>query len=216
MGRRIITTCSPFFPGVRAVFRHGEELGLWKFMETSELLVWQYPQDALVIFGAWDQYNYAIQHVKNAGSKVALLWTSSIGQMEMAQGEVGFFEEIRKRHKEGKIDFLLAGDETICNVWKEFLYFAYPISSQGILPINLTSKESPRAAGLFLPSHPRKNVFNQKIAAELAGVKLYHNTVSAEDFICGEYQNLPDHQEFIQRLSQLWLTLNVKIGRAHV
>lgn len=186
----IYLSCKDYFPGVKAVLRHVESLGLGKMIgdisgSSTPCLVKQKDinEDDTVIFGAWDQ-SYALPLLR-LKCKKAILWTSSPGQMEMSPGsvEISMFNHIMSQRNAGKIDkvYLLSKELTEYMKMKgnyPVVYFPPPFDFRLYDKFKTEVEDKIQdSVGLFIPPHSniRKNYYNQKLALEM--VQCYNHAI---------------------------------------
>ena len=157
----IVAICPKEFPGVTAVFRDGEKLGLWKFYELHK----PFPKEAkLFILGAWHPY-YRMLFPDLKGKKTILI-TSTPAQLEMGVVDMEFLRLIQEFKNRDVIDDILCGSLALAE-WLDAKYFPYPIWLSPDKAFNSIEEKVPNCVGLFLPYHYRKNIFNQIIALKL-------------------------------------------------
>ncbi len=171
MAPKIVAVCPEEYPGVSAVFKHGEKLGLWEYRNVRREL----PKNDLVILGAW-HYHYK-KYLEDNQCVVYL--TSTFGQMEFSyQGiEIDNLGEIERLLKEGKIKAILAGWPDVAEYFQseKAFYCPYPFSEEYILKQTKQETKEYDSIGIFLPNSPRKNTFNQILAAINSKMKIYTN-----------------------------------------
>lgn len=164
---KILCISSKAHPGVSAVFQN--------FIQIVENSQHKYVEDLeykdiccgndMVIFGAWhNDYSNLIQ---NCEGKRAILWTSSVSQMQTTpeEIEVKIFNQLVDGV--GKwFDYLLIGDKDLAEMYKseKILWFPYPIAFSDH-PL-MEKKEN--VFGLFCTDHFRKNILNQILATKHA------------------------------------------------
>lgn len=178
----IFLTCKDYFPGVRAVFRHVESLGLGKFIgdisnpaAMNDINQSDLNEDDLVIFGAWDQ-TYALP-MRRLKCEKGLLFTSSPGQMSLSPGacEIDMLAQLLRWRKEGKLDHLFILSRELFEYLKEctsipITYFPAPFDFSLYEKHRFNNFEAKtRSIGLFIPqnSEARKNYYNQKLAVDM-------------------------------------------------
>lgn len=157
---RIIAICPQEYPGVSSVFRNGQAFKLWSFYELHQ----KFPREAeLFILGAWHPaYRKLIPSLKG---KKTILITSTPAQLEMGIIDMQFLKFILELKYSKEIDEIFCGSKILAD-YISARHFPYPIYLENIEPVRWESKV-PYSAGLFLPSHYRKNIFNQVIALNM-------------------------------------------------
>lgn len=156
---RIIAICPKEYPGVCSVFRNGQALKLWNFYNLEH----KFPIESdLYIFGGWHPgYRNLIERLTG---KKSILITSSPAQLEMGVIDLEYLRIIMDFKNRGLIDTVFCGSSFLAD-WLEAVYFPYPIFLPEEPMWSWASKSY--SVGLFLPSHYRKNIFNQILALEI-------------------------------------------------
>ena len=174
---RTLAICPKEYVGVTAVLKHGQELGLWEFMTLPDaketLLSVSEKGPDLLIFGAWHQeYEIFREHFK-----CAVYITSTLGQMELSPNiielmQLVMFDELLKRNE---LVGLLAGWPSVASFFRneKAIFCPYPFNYQWFEEISRTKE--PRSVGFFSPTHQRKNMTNQLVAASLANADIHTN-----------------------------------------
>ncbi len=203
----IIALCPKEYPGVTSVFRHGENLGLWKLCFLGE----EIPENKLVILGAWHPA-YAELLEKH---KCAIYITSTFGQMEFSHNriEIEQYQEIIRLADVGKLVAVLSGYWEVANYSEKFLkeksfWCPYPfeIKEQKLEP-DWWSKKEKNSTGIFLPDAPRKNTLNQIIAAAEISDRVYTNLPFVGIKVVSSKGWIPE-PEYSLRIKKLMVTLH--------
>ncbi len=127
----ILCISSRLHPGVSSVFINMQKVGLCTHLyledipEPDDFSEWK-----LVILGAWvNEYNERIKKIRIT-SKVGILITSSIGQIEQTNYmELQQLQEILNHLDNKLIDFVFVGCKNLYEVLKQdkIKFFPYPI-----------------------------------------------------------------------------------------
>ncbi len=203
---KVIAICPKEYPGVSAVFRHGEALGLWKHVYFEDNI----PENDLLILGAWHPAYRGLLEKYNC----AVYLTSTFGQMEFSdnQVEVTWIPELITETKKNGIKVILAGWESVAGYFKKktdekAFYCPYPFSEDHLAEIPRLVK-NPYSIGIFLPCSPRKNTLNQILAADYSGLTVYTNL--PYDFQNGRINKIKwlENQKYFELISSLKFTLH--------
>lgn len=206
----IYLTCKDYFPGVRAVLRHVESLGLGKMIgdiSGTGSLQYLIKEDDTVIFGAWDQ-SYALPLMR-LKCKKAILWTSSPGQMEMSPGsvEIEMWARILKMQEQGKLDEVYVISREMSDAFK-LTHFPAPFDIKLYEKYKIVHFEDkiPYSIGLFIPSasNVRKNFYNQKIA-----VKMVQRQNPDAKLISNSSGWIERQEDYLDLLSSVMVNLHV-------
>lgn len=215
---KILCTC-PGFVGVMSVFRHGESLGLWDFKRFEDIKLPDITKYDLVILGSWiNEYNFIIDYVQQNNTKIGVLITSSMGQVEMSPDyvELSQMNNIFALKKVGKIDYVFIGSKPMYECLKSegVNLFPYPFNTK-LLDNYIVEKKNKEGIGLFLPTASRKNILNQLYAFRLMNGKMpqlqLHTNVGIKLQIglgYNYYDFLPD-EEFFNLVKDMNLNLHV-------
>lgn len=154
---KIVAISAPF-PGVSRVFEEAEKLGLLEFIQpTQGNRIW-IPTADVYIFGAWHPiYDNAIKAL--SGSRVGVLWTSSVGELGFESVEQDYLQRIIS---DDRIEFVWFGDRSLAEVYSKGFYIPYPMQVKNV---KLQPKEN--IVTLFCPNTAKKNILNQLYAIAL-------------------------------------------------
>ena len=169
---KIAIICPDRFPGVCQTMKAMQSTGLTDlFVLTREKP--KIPSEAYtyryIILGGWaEEY----EEIIGKHSHVSVLWCSSIGQMELSN-EFEMFSKVVGYLKNNSLEHLLTGSRELYISMKNFiptiLYMPYPVMDSEIKTFTFRKKHD-QSVGIFLPWHPRKNIFNQIYAVSLASM----------------------------------------------
>lgn len=181
---KIITVAPKAYVGVNAVFEHLTPMIGSEHQYLEELSLAGEEAADLYIFGGWVPNVYPLlfrwlNQRDEQGPKIAVLNCSSLGQMEMAQVEIGYLREMMQFAADGVIDYVFLGDEDAAICFDDqpgVRYFPYPIRIELFDQFQLKfAAKIPGAVGLFSPAHYRKNLVNQMMGCKLANDALKGN-----------------------------------------
>ena len=205
---KIIAVCPKEYPGVNAVFRHGAALGLWTHLHLEDTI----PENDFVILGAWhpSYEEYLDKH------RCVVYLTSTFGQMEFSnnQIEIQYIPMFIELLNKNRIKAILAGWKEVADyfndrVKEKSFYCPYPFSEAYLKEIKEGAFiKEPNSVGIFLPCAPRKNTFNQLLAAVKSGMKIYTNLpYNFENPNINKIEWL-SNEEYFLFISRLTLTLH--------
>ena len=190
-------------PGVEAVGKAGQALGLWKYMNVSTI-VNTIVEDDFIIWGAWHEYYN--REIRKHRCKQGRLICSSLGQMEMSGIELEWLTYDFKLLEKGVLDYIFFGSKDAYEVYKtrheNVRWFPYPVYQSTNL-LKSQSTKIPNSVGIFLPSTPRKNILNQKAACELA-----RRSILDLQVFTNEKGWLPE-KEYYELLGKMRIVLNI-------
>lgn len=162
MSKEVVAIVPECYPGVLEWFRHGNEVGLWDLVVVGEGPVALRDDADVYLFGAWHPaYEDVVKALKAAGKYVAVGWSSSPGEMDLAPVE---FEHLVR---------LLRGD--LKPIVDEVLCLHAGLAEAlgvGHLPApvavpDVRALPSCGDIGLFAPETAKKNAFAQVMAAKI-------------------------------------------------
>lgn len=170
---RTIAVCPKQFPGVTSVFKHGHLLGLWDYVSLGE----EIPDNDLLILGAWHQaYNPLLKK-----HNCVIYFTSTIGQMEFsAQSiELTTAQYVLELYEQKHIKAILHGWKDLAFLFttknpERIYHCPYPFDYEYFKRFHADEKQR-HSIGMFLPKAPRKNIFNQLLAAGNINCPVYTN-----------------------------------------
>ena len=190
-----ITTLSVPFPGAKRPFEEGKKLGMWEFVLIKGEGSFLVPPADVYILAAWEPSVYPdlIAILKRRdGAKVGVMWTSSVGEMDMEPVERDYLREVEG---DQRIDFIWFGDTSLARLYpKKGFYAPYPFDV-GHFPYlewgHAVEKEE--VVTLFCPSGLKKNILNQLMAVKLAQRSksfVLHTNVQGYDDILSELDHV--------------------------
>ena len=154
---KIVALSAPF-PGVCRVLEEASKLGLLELVKLDSDRVKIPPADVYIL-GAWHPTYTQIVKVLE-GSRVGVLWTSSVGETQFEPIEQDYLAAIITNPA---IEFVWFGDESLGEVWEKGFYAPYPMK----LPEECIKREKQDIVTLFCPATAKKNILNQLIAVAL-------------------------------------------------
>jgi len=182
----ILTICPDDFPGVKAHLKNYLSTGLTEHTETitPSAVIGR----KMVIFGAWHPVYYeAMQKIKSTGVPIALLWTSSVGQIDFVNNgiEISFLYLLKDLIYAGLIDILFTPTEQIQNMFQQFIEPKKVILLPHSLNWNKIQEKYDKNIypekndiDLFSTAETRKNILPQIHASKLADCRIYLNHTS--------------------------------------
>lgn len=157
------------YPGVSRVLREGEKCAMWK-VGYLDAPYREMAEGDVAVFGAWSD-GYAIP-VRRWKCKKVLLWTSPLAQAEFE--ELRIVAHVRSLLNQGHLDAVWCGSEDMVDVFGGNTFYApYPLTVPDLpdpVPPTMVGH-----ASLFCPTHPRKNIAVQLLAAKRAGLTVHLN-----------------------------------------
>lgn len=160
---KIIALSVPF-PGAKRPLEEGAKLGMWDFVLLDGKV--EIPPADLYLLGAWHP---VYEQILSAPADKAVLWTSSVGEMDFTPVEQGY---LRGLLEDTRISFIWFGCPALGEAHKPKGFFAeYPFhlpESEGDLP-DIAAKRD--IITLFCPTGPKKNILNQLYALRLAAAR---------------------------------------------
>jgi len=159
-GARNIVAISVPFPGAKRPLEEGAKLGLWDFilLEGPRIVI---PNAETYILAAWGPAYEQLLRLSSR-SKLGVLWTSSVGEMDFTPVEQGYLNRLLK---DDRISFIWFGDPSLAMAYPEKgFYLPYPLKVDEADPPYVEKRE---IATLFCPTGPKKNILNQLVAMKL-------------------------------------------------
>ena len=127
-----------------------------------------------VLLGAWSSYHRNIVNILyRAGIRPSVMWTSTLGQMEMTPNmvEYRFLYEALESVKSGKIKHLLLNERLYesLNFLSSAVYFPHTLDLSGLNPYRKDRKVTPPPfkVDIFTPLRQGKNILSQIAAIRL-------------------------------------------------
>lgn len=159
-----IVALSVPFPGAKRPLEEGAKLGFWDFVLLDGKI--EIPPADLYLLGAWHPI---YEHILSAPADKAVLWTSSVGEMDFTPVERGY---LRGLLDDTRISFLWFGCHALGAAHEPKGFgapypFAVPENEAGLPGI----AEKKDIITLFCPTGPKKNILNQLYALRLAATK---------------------------------------------
>lgn len=159
-----IVALSVPFPGAKRPLEEGAKLGMWDFVLLDGKV--EIPPADLYLLGAWHPI---YEQLLSAPADKAVLWTSSVGEMDFTSVERGY---LRGLLEDTRISFIWFGCPALGEAHKPKGFFAeYPFhlpESEGDLP-DIAPKRD--IITFFCPTGPKKNILNQLYALRLAAAR---------------------------------------------
>lgn len=175
------------YPGVRQWLEHGHRENLWNYvLIKDEGANIEIPECEWVILGAWHPfYQQLVPHLKKAGVKIAVAWSSSATEMEHAPSEIEAVNWLLQQ--DGLVDAWLALQPDLAPLFPNGIHLPAPVH----LEARVTVPEQ-RGIGFYAPATLKKNIFAQLLAIrglqrdplfavdaeKSVDVTLYHNLAS--------------------------------------
>ncbi|MCK9598986.1 MAG: hypothetical protein M0R06_08105 [Sphaerochaeta sp.] len=156
-----IHTLTTGFPGASRPLQEGERLGWWSHQKITYHRD-PIPEADVYILAAWhpEVYDYLVRRLSFQSAKVIVLWTSSIGEMEMMPVEVEFLEHILHNPC---VDEVWFGTRTLARIYPEKGFYApYPVKPEIKAP-----RPKRDIVTLFCPPTLKKNIYNQLAAVSM-------------------------------------------------
>jgi hypothetical protein len=149
--------------GLASVFRHGEGLGLWKYMSLPNPEIYQQLKECRsLILGGWDP---AYKHLLQKTSQRRMVWwASSLGEIWLEPIELSFLQQILVTPE---VDQIIFGDPEAAQAFQteKTIHLPYPIDLQRFQAYSPSSQKD--GICIFGPSTLKKNVLNQLAAVAL-------------------------------------------------
>ena len=156
---KIVALSAPF-PGVTRVLEESEKLGLLELVKLDPDRIKIPPADVYIL-GAWHSSYAQIVRVLE-GSRIGILWTSSIGEMQFEPIEQDYLAAIIANPA---IEFVWFGDESLGEMWEKGFYAPYPMKLPEDSTFKLQVKQD--IVTLFCPNTVKKNQLNPLFAVAL-------------------------------------------------
>jgi hypothetical protein len=202
--------------GLGSVFKHGEGLGLWKYMPLPNLEI--HKQLKALILGGWDPtYKDLLQKTP---ARRMVWWASSLGEMALEPVELSFLQEILATPE---VDLVIFGDLEAAQAFQteKSLHLPYPIDLQRFQAYPVP--DGKEGICIFGPSTLKKNLLNQLAAVALIqrqrDTALHLNnpqTAKLADTLGIRYKYhgwLPD-REYYALLAQMKVSLQCSIAES--
>lgn len=221
----IVSIAPKAYVGVNAVFEHLTPMIGSKHHYLEDFPLASEESADLYIFGGWVPNVYPLlfrmlNERDERGPQIAVLNCSSLGQMEMAQVEMRFLQEMMQFAADGVIDYVFLGDEDAALCFDDqpgVRYFPYPIQTdmfdkhRGIFEAKL-----PSSVGMFSPAHYRKNLINQIMGCKLANqaindippITLHSNLQLEVGGVQKQFWGWLPRVQFFQKISEMKTTLH--------
>lgn len=185
------------FPGVQKVGEHGARLGLWDLVVLEGRVA--IPPADRYILGAWHPSLYP-QILDVLGVPVTVCWTSS-------SGEVGFEpqeqEALLAILHDPRVRTIWFGHEGLAEAFPGKAFYApYPVALPDEFPDLVKEKEKKTLLTLFCPNTPKKNIFNQLVAALLVQREMM---VRGEDILLATNVPVPPVLSELRLEQHAWL-----------
>lgn len=149
------------FPGVEQWLGHGADEGLWDLLVLKDGE--NRPPDGaeMLLLGAWHPaYAAVIDWAQAQGKRVAVAWSSSAGETDDAQVEVGYALEIARAARDGRISAVGCLHPDLVPHFPHGFYLPAPVHLPEAPP------PGPRSGlAMYCPSTQKKNVLAQLMAA---------------------------------------------------
>lgn len=158
--RTKIHAISVNFPGVVKSLKHGVDLGLWDLTVIGEGPI-QIPKADAYILGAWHDCYFQLLNRLPEKSRVAVLWASSAGEMDLEPIEVLSLTRLLEIKR---VDCIFFSTHALADSFEKGVYFPYPIHLTVPLCRKAAKKED--IITLFCPPTLKKNIFNQLLAVK--------------------------------------------------
>lgn len=164
----ITTICYNGMPGVSAVFRNMEKLGVSKHLPIENLTDLSQIGNT-VIFGAFQpDYMLLLKLLRNESKprNIGFLWTSSPSETELQQVEVPYLNHIINLHQNKQVDFIWFLKPDFLELYNDLLscIFYAPAPVPELKFSNLIKSNQNKQISLFLPSTLKKNIYAQFLA----------------------------------------------------
>lgn len=156
-----IIAISVNFPGIVKALKSGTDLGMWDLIVLDEKPA-KIPKADVYILGAWHPAYSQLLNKLPKDSKIAVLWASSTGEMDLEPIEV---ENLAKIMENKRIDHVLFSTKALAESFEKGIFFPYPITAKCPLFKGDTEKED--IITLLCPPTMKKNILNQLIAVKL-------------------------------------------------
>ena len=170
------------FPGAKRPLEEGKKLNMWEFVLIEGPRV-SIPSADIYILAAWHPAYQDLLGLSTE-SKVGVMWSSSVGEMDFEPVEQ---EYLRKIREDPRISFIWFGDPSLAKIYPEKGFYApYPMDVDGVVDPHVEKKD---IVTLFCPTGPKKNILNQLLAMRLVqkekGLTL-HTNIQGYDSILKE------------------------------
>lgn len=153
------------------MLQEGEKLGLWRHWEITAWRSGESERAAADVWllGAWHPGYEAI--LPELQGRVGVLWTSSVGEMDMAGVETGQrrveVEYLHRILQDDRISFIWFGDRSLAQLFpQKGIYAPYPLALPATLP-PVVEPQPPGYMTLMCPNTLKKNQLNQLVAARM-------------------------------------------------
>lgn len=173
----ITTICYNGMPGVSAVFKNMEKLGISKHLLIEDLSNEDLHRicDDTIVFGAF-QPNYMmlinILRSQNPERKIGFLWTSSPSETELQQVEIPYLNHIIGLHNRGQVDFLWFLKPDFLELYDDLpCVFHAPVPVPELPQRTYRPFPDGRLISLLLPNTLKKNIYAQFLAVLAARKK---------------------------------------------
>lgn len=170
------STFSVPFPGAKRPFEEGQKLHLWDFTEINETTR-ELEFSSINMLAAWTPaYENIVEAIYQRNLKVGILWTSSVGEMDLEPIEKQY---LRKILDDPRINFVWFGDKTLAQLFPEKgFHLPYPFytSNSEYSKDKLVKLQNKTKGGIcfFGPQTKKKNILNSLIAVKLVPNNVYH------------------------------------------
>ena len=139
------------------------------------------PPADVYLLAAWHS---VYSQLLGLNGKIGVLWTSSVGEMDLEPVEQVYLMQIIR---DPRISFIWFGDANLAEVYPEKGFYApYPLEVDGV---SLPEVEKSDIATLFCPAGPKKNLLNQILAMKIVQREMkltLHTNVEGYDLYLGE------------------------------
>jgi hypothetical protein len=165
--KKIVALSAPF-PGAKRPLEEGAKLGWWDFINLGDQ-PHHIPRADTYIFGAWHpDYEPLIRMIKDQmgyQTKICVLWTSSIGEVDLCPPETGYLSWIMESPLIDKVWF---GDPGFHEAYPKKSFFAYYPLAVNVGMAEIPIPEKHQIVTLFCPSTTKKNILVQLMAVKIA------------------------------------------------